>query len=169
MRARHMKVMHSFILLRQLFKLLNIQISYSCCDSKNLTLHSSIYIYNDHVLLMKRAVCMCEYVGFTLVYSHVQQKAVMGWWVQGQTTGPIEVKTTCLQSAARDMNHTDRICLSGWSNQQLQLQSAWHKCEVLNFVSPIAIKQETDMMVIRYSFVNKHSFTCGYSTYDTVK
>ncbi len=64
---------------------------------------SSIYTWSDHVLFRNLAVgnlrkkllymCVWVYVGFTLVHSRVQQKAVMGRWIQGQTGGPVEVKT----------------------------------------------------------------------------
>lgn len=36
---------------------------------------------------------MCVYFGFTSVLPRVLQKVVMGRWVQGQTRGPVEVKT----------------------------------------------------------------------------
>lgn len=65
------------------------------------SLHSSVYAYSDHVLFMNSDVgnfektkqpCMCVYLGFSIAYSHVQQKVVMRRWVEGQTRGPVEAK-----------------------------------------------------------------------------
>lgn len=53
----------------------------------------------------KSPVCVCV-CGFTWVRSHVQQKAVMGRGVQGQTRGPVEVERRrfCLGG---EMSHGD--------------------------------------------------------------
>lgn len=44
------------------------------------------------------SLCNDVCIGFTLARSHVQQKAVMGRWVQGQTRGPAEVRGTRLMA-----------------------------------------------------------------------
>lgn len=65
-------------------------------------LHSSDYAFTDHVLFVMPVISfffwggggpsMFVCLGFTFVYSHVQQKVVMRRWVKGQTRGPVEVK-----------------------------------------------------------------------------
>ena len=56
-------------------------------------------------------VCVCVHVGFTLARSRVQQKVVMGRWVQGQTRGPVEVKTRCVRG---QRNESEGVCVSVW-------------------------------------------------------
>lgn len=56
---------------------------------------------------------MCVCVGFTLVCSHVQQKVVMGRWVQGQTRGTAEVarRRARGQRPEKWVIETERACL----------------------------------------------------------
>lgn len=56
---------------------------------------------------------MSVHVGFILLHSHVQQKAVMGWWVQGTIRGPTEVRqhACCGQQSQKSTTQMGYVCL----------------------------------------------------------
>lgn len=60
-----------------------------------------------------REVCVSVHVGFILLHSHVQQKAVMGRWVQGTIRGPTEVRhhACCGQQSQKWTTQLGHVCL----------------------------------------------------------
>lgn len=86
---------------------------------------TTVFIVPDHALLVLwslrgkktlfySCVYVSVYVGFTLMDSHVQQKAVMRCCVQGQAGGPVEVRRPRHWSAPRHTSESHRGSVSVW-------------------------------------------------------
>lgn len=84
---------HAELHLVRFFSLAGKDIHATVCSAY---IHAALPCFSDsnHVLLIFVGNLRKKYVhlGFTLHYSRVQQKAVMRWYVTGQTKGPAEVK-----------------------------------------------------------------------------
>lgn len=71
-------------------------------------------------------MCVCVYLGFSIAYSHVQQKVVMRRWVKGQTRGLVGAKRhTRVRRPQKWVIQMYCLCLDGQLTASFRFCLSW--------------------------------------------